>query len=228
MTIAFQNFITNSMIKLVKNGRAILGGICCTLALSSCLEKPAEPVSKVDKLFRPVQFTATTNGATVSFNWVPIKGASYLLEVSKDTLRFQNELKTVSIDNSTSHTLGDLWSSTFYSARIKAISKEGGVLDSEFQTVTFITGIENIFYAVDNAGITGESVKLAWDVNKNVTDIRIYTGDQLQSTRTLTDSEKTDGFAVIGNLKPKTSYVFKIVKGEMVRGTVSVATKEGV
>lgn len=201
------------------------GLIFLIFSLTSCLEKPADPQSETDQLFRPVLFTASANGATVTFNWVPIKGATYLLEVSSDTLLFTNELQAIPLGEVTGYTLGDLWSNRFYSARVTAVSKDKSIKDSGYQTVTFVTGTENIFYGIDPAKLTESSVVLNWAADKKVTEIRVFSGENPEQTVIPGTSEKETGSVVIKGLKPATSYSFRIYNGEKLRGTVQAVTR---
>jgi len=109
--------------------------LCLTF---SCNENTI-PDTHPDQLFRPVSFTAGVNGNEVRFSWVPIANASYLLEISKDSLLFQNDLQHFSIDGVTSYTVDNLLNKTVYSARIKAVSKDSTIKNSEFKEITFIT-----------------------------------------------------------------------------------------
>lgn len=92
-----------------------------------------------NRMFRPVAFTASSTVEETSFNWVPISGAaSYYLEISKDSLEFTNEVQKVSLEVSSSYRIKGLLSKTRYSARIKTVSAKTDVLDSEFNSITFL------------------------------------------------------------------------------------------
>jgi hypothetical protein len=212
------------MIKNIKQVTGLLLTLGSLLGLSSCLDEPSEGETMADQLFRPIQFTASVTGIAVNFTWVPIKGASYALEISRDSLRFQNELQVIALDSTTAFTVSDLWSSSRYSARIKAVSKNSDVKDSGYQTITFTTGIENVFISTGSTAIKANSVQLAWDSTKVVTDIKVFIAEQLQSTIPLTTADITRGSRLIDGLKPKTTYSFKIYNGEKLRGTAAVTT----
>ena len=186
----------------------------------SCEEEETLTKDIPDQLFRPVGFTASINGNSISFTWVPIADASYLLEISRDSFLFQQDLQVFPIDGSIDYTLENLWSQARYSARIKSVSKKPEIKDSEYKQITFRTGIENIFYAIAGADIGADHILLTWDATKSVSHILLPNGTTIQ----LTDSEKQAGQKDITGLTPKTSYTFKIYYGEMLRGTISATT----
>jgi len=113
---------------------------CIPFLIISC-EEDTPAVETVDQLFRPVLFVADVAGNEVTLSWVPIKNASYSLEVSRDSLLFTTDLKVFLIDGVKSYVVGDLLSNSIYSARIKSISKVDGVKDSDYKVLTFMTGI---------------------------------------------------------------------------------------
>jgi len=186
----------------------------------SCEEEETLTNDIPDQLFRPVGFTASINGNSISFTWVPIADASYLLEISRDSFLFQQDLQVFPIDGSIDYTLENLWSQARYSARIKSVSKKPEIKDSEYKQITFRTGIENIFYAIAGADIGADHILLTWDATKSVSHILLPNVTTIQ----LTDSEKQAGQKDITGLTPKTSYTFKIYYGEMLRGTISATT----
>lgn len=109
-----------------------------TIILFSCEEE--EIVDNTpDQLFRPVLFKANTFATYVEFSWAPIANATYLLELSKDSLLFQNELQFFTIDGEPELKVGNLSSGTLYSARIKAVSSDSSIKDSEYKELTFRT-----------------------------------------------------------------------------------------
>ena len=113
------------------------------LFLFSCEEAPLPTEAETtDQLFRPVNFRANVIGTEVSFSWSDISDASFILEISKDSLTFSNELQVISLDEYKYHyTTGS--SNTRYSARVKAVSTlDSAIKDSEYQEITFKTGSE--------------------------------------------------------------------------------------
>jgi hypothetical protein len=196
--------------------------------LISCEDEiPTESIETPDRLFRPVSFTAAIDGNDIKFSWgQPIKNATYLLEVSKDSLLFNNELQVFAFEDMTTYSLGDLWSNTRYSARIKAISKVSEIKDSGYKAITFTTGTENIFYTVDPIDIGSDEVILKWNNSKNVSRIVITTADVDDVIVLLSAEDKSSGQKLIENLSNNTNYTFYIYLGEMLRGTITVKTEE--
>ncbi len=118
--------------------RLFILALCFFPFVISCEEEAIED-DVPDQLFRPVLFTAEVNVNEVTFTWMPIANASYVIEVSKDDL-FTNDLQTYTIDGTLEYTVG-LLTNTRYSARIKAVSKDETIKDSGYTKVTFLTGI---------------------------------------------------------------------------------------
>ncbi len=196
--------------------------LCLPLFLISC-EEDNNIDNTPERLFRPALLTAGVNGNQVRLTWIPIANASYSLEISRDSLLFSTDLQVIPLDGVDEYTVEDLWSDTIYSARIKALSKISTIKDSEYETVTFRTGIENIFYAVAATDIGTDQVLLQWDKTKTVSGIVVSTGGAADIVIPLSASDA--GQKLITALKAATSYTFKIYFGEMLRGTVSVKTK---
>ncbi|MDD4972545.1 MAG: hypothetical protein PHT07_24200 [Paludibacter sp.] len=193
------------------------------LFVVSCNEDTST-VTGVDQLFRPVMFTAGINGNKITFSWVPIANASYSLEISKDSLLFQNDLQVFSLDGVSTFTVDNLWSQSRYSARIKAVSKDSTIKDSEYKKITFITGTENIFYSVASSDISSHSVLLKWDKTKNVSKIVVSTVGTADVIISLSASDREAGQKLIENLLSGTNYIFKIYLEDMLRGNLAVKT----
>jgi hypothetical protein len=212
------------MIKYVKTKIFTSLAVMSLLATASCLQDPSDEVKTADQLFRPILFTATIDGGSAYFSWVPIKNASYSLELSRDSLKFERELQVIPLDSTAGFLVENLWSQSRYSARVKAVSKNPAVKNSEYQTVTFTTGIENIFFKLDTAGVSTDRLRLDWDASRIATHIKILAGTA-ETTATLSDGEKLAGSRLITGLKPATAYTFRIYNGEMLRGTTSATTR---
>ncbi len=119
--------------------RLYLLALCFFPFVISCEEEALED-DVPDQLFRPVLFTAEINVDEVTFTWVPIENASYVIEVSKDDL-FTNDLQSYAVDGTVEYTVENLLTNTRYSARIKAVSKDERIKDSGYTKITFLTGI---------------------------------------------------------------------------------------
>ena len=179
-----------------------------------------------DQLFSPALFSAAINNNVASLSWTPIANSTYyLLEISKDSLLFKNQLVVDTIIDKYYYTLQDLWSNTWYSARIKAVSKDPNIKDSYFLAITFKTKTENIFYDVATTDITINQVTLKWNSLKQVSKIVYFVErSTAKVTVALTDIDKTAGVKLISGLSEGTTYVFEIYWGDMLRGTVKVDT----
>jgi hypothetical protein len=207
---------------LIKLSRLyVLTGLLSVL-LVSCKEKEDEYAQ--DRMFRPITFIANMDANIASLSWTPIGGAKYILEVSKDSLLFETELQTIEVKNK-SYRLEDLWSDTRYSVRIKSVSIQGDIPDSDYNEITFKTGIENIFYVVAPDGIDFNQVTLTWNKEKKVDRIVVSAAGLEDVSVTLSNNEISAGAAIITGLEPGTDYTFLIYLGEMLRGTVTAKTK---
>lgn len=177
-----------------------------------------------DQLFRPVKFSSSTSGSSVNFSWVPVANSSISLEISKDSLAFTDILQIIALDEVTEFTVENLYSSTRYSARIKSVSKVIGISDSEYTEITFVTGIENIFYSAGSEDITANSINVKWNSLKEVSDLILSTNGVDDLIINLSEGEKAAGEKPIEGLNPGTVYNIQILNGDMLRGTIVVTT----
>lgn len=206
----------------IKNSAAVTGLLA--IMLVSCLKEPGAEVTMPSQLFRPIQFAGNVNVVDVTFGWAPIKDASYLLEVSRDSFQFERELRSIPIDGQREYLLKELRSQSRYSARIKAVSKKPAVRDSEYQMITFTTGLENIFYQPAPADISATTVELSWEAGKAVSHIEISSGKELVRSITLAEEHITMGHILIQELDPGKQYTFQIFNADILRGTISAQT----
>lgn len=178
-----------------------------------------------DQLFRPAMFTASIDANEVTFSWVPIADATYFLQISRDSLVFSNDVQEFSINNASSIVISDLWSSARYSARIKAVSKNSSIKNSEYNQITFRTAIENIFYEIGTDDISSTAVLLKWDASKRVTDVTVSATSVPEYKISLLEVDMEGGQKLVESLQAGKSYTFKIYNGDMLRGTLTVTTK---
>lgn len=203
----------------------VILGIFFFAGMLSCEKHNLEdPDTSTDRLFRPPTFAANVNTNEVTLSWVPIANATYVLEVSKDNLVFETELQRIELGEVAEYILTDLWSSTRYSARIKAVSNNPLVKDSEFTAVTFQTGVENVFFSTDEDDITESTIVLNWDNSKAVDKVTVSSTGLATRTVSLSPLEIANGQAVIGELTGGTNYTFRIYNSEMLRGTLTIST----
>lgn len=107
------------------------------VSMLSCEED--EVVKQLTQLFRPVSFTSEIHSGQVVLSWVPIRNATYLLEISRDNLLFTVDLQSISLEAGTEqYELSNLRSGETYSTRIKSVSKDSKIRDSEFAIITFV------------------------------------------------------------------------------------------
>ena len=198
--------------------------LCITLLVSSCKEE-SETKDMFSMLFRPPVITASVNGVSVSFTWTAVGDGIYSLEISRDSLLFLTDLQVFEIDGKVEYTVKDLYSSSLYSARIKAISQNPEVDDSGYQEVIFITGQENIFYSVTDEDIGTNSVLLKWEKGKDVSHVVISTTGVEDSMVTLSNDDISAEEKLIEGLNPGTEYTFTIYLGTRLRGTITAITK---
>lgn len=178
------------------------------------------------RLFRPTDLTTEVDGVQAKLRWKPKPSTeSYAIEVSKDSLTFQNivytykDVPAVTDDKGIFFDIPDpLDALTRYSIRIKAVSST--MKESEWAAATFITATEQIMYAVDIADITPRSVKLKWIVPNAVTHIMIGT-----TRYDITAGERTAGEKLIEGLAPKTPYTALLYNNTAIRGSQNFSTK---
>lgn len=176
----------------------------------------------------PSTFTPLVKENTVNLTWTGIPNAIYIIELSRDSLEFKTDFKTDTIIGATSLIVENLWSNSRYSARIKVVSKDAGIKDSEYKTITFLTQTENIFYSISPESITSNTVMLSWNPLKKVSKIIVSLqtqGSVHQIVLQLSAEEILNGKKLVEGLISNTNFVFKIFLDEMVRGEITVKTK---
>ena len=199
-----------------------------TFLMVSCEKGETTLNSQADQLFRVPSVTSNiSEGTEVTFSWDPI-AMRYRVQISKDSLLFTNVLKDTIIESVKSIKFTDLFASTRYSGRIMCLSDDPIVKNSEWQTVTFLTSTENIFYTVPVTDISALSVTLRWSAFKQVTQIVVSTAGAADVVKTLTAAERSSGVSTVTGLASAKAYTFKIYLGTtltQLRGTVTVTTK---
>jgi len=212
--------------RILKYNIIVSVGLLCILFLFqvSCKNDTIAIEPPPDQLFRPVGLTTSINGNMVKFSWVPIAGATYSLELSRDSFAFVQDLKVIPLVGVLVYTVEDLLSLTRYSARIKAISIDKSIKDSDYKQILFVTGIENIFLTPSTIDIGSNQVLLKWNNLKQVTQIVGSATGVSDVIVPLSALDIADGKKLIGGMIKNTSYTFKIYNGTILRGTVVVKT----
>ncbi|MDR3218003.1 MAG: hypothetical protein LBU22_03340 [Dysgonamonadaceae bacterium] len=207
------------MLNRIKNKyMTILSVVMLSLSLFSC-EEDEEVVKQPGQMFRPVRFSVLeTLPGQVTFSWIPIKDANFLLEISRDDHAFEVDLKTQALDAGTKeYTITDIWGEVRYSARIKSVSNNPEVKDSEYSVLSFVSAAENI---VRSCASAENWITIEWDAAIPLTHIKVTGG--AETTIQLTASEIASGQKKIEGLTPGATYTFTLYQGERNRGTVSV------
>ncbi len=189
----------------------------------ACKEDEVQPNEKV-RLFRPVEVTASFDGTTVEINWLPIKGAqSYSLDLSKDSLQFENIVKTINNITESSVVIPELAGGSRYSVRIIAIADQEQY-NSKYAEETFVTPTENILYQIDSENIGANDVIVKWDPSKTVTRIVVTSASGSPLEFQVSDAEKNAGEKLLEGLTGETSYLVEIYNAEIQRGAVPFKT----
>src|SRR5690606_23912940 len=105
-----------------------------------------------------------------------------------------------------------------------AVSKDPGIKDSEYKSITFTTGIENLFFAVRPQDTFPTQLVLAWEPEKVVSRIDVLVDGTLIRSVALTEEDIAIGSHTIAGLTPDTEYVFRIYNDERLRGTLTATT----
>ncbi|MBD1435075.1 DUF5123 domain-containing protein [Sphingobacterium sp. DN00404] len=216
--------------------------VATALAMSSCEKKVND--WDVDPsyagLFRSLSFETTNIGATdVEIGYTQTVSANkYIFEFSKDSLEFNEIVKTVEIladtltpfAPSTTPTrvvyrtiFEDLDGTSPYSVRMKGINTETGQ-ESGYVELFFKTMAEQLFSGAD---ISLDRITMHWPATDNVTHIVITDpiNDDAEVKRVdLTASHKTAGVATITDLQPGKLYAVSIFNNDVLRGTRVLVT----
>lgn len=220
--------------------------VATALAMSSCEKKvndwAVDPSH--ERLFRSLTFGPTLTGDTnVEIGYTQVVSADrYIFEFSKDSLEFNEIVKTVEILADTLTPFAPsttptrvLYQTIFegldglsqYSVRMKGISDETG-LESDYVQFAFRTAAEQLFTAPE---IAVNSITLRWPKNSEVT--HVFFGDTL-ANRTdtgikveridLSAENKADGSITLRDLKAGTVYTVSIYKDDVQRGHMFIRT----
>lgn len=165
-----------------------------------------------------------------------ISATKYIFEFSKDSLQFNEIVKTVEVLADTitpfaestnqvkeeyRETFSELDGTTGYSVRMKSVNEDTN-MQSNYNQVYFETPAEQIFTSYTP---TTNSVALVWTITPRVTHISLY--DEMMEPiedYNLTDEQKSLGELTIDGLEKGTNYIVKIFNGDNNRGTLGVLT----
>ncbi len=183
---------------------------------SSCKEEA--DIQVLPRLFRPVNFTASTQGITATISWASVDSAmSYTLQIGKDSTFTTNEIDTTL---STTSFVSDLAGATTYYARIRANATDPKK-DSKFNEIlTFSTPKENLFNGYSTNMTALNTIDVKWLPGASVTKLILTDANNTSNTETISSAEATAGEKIISNL-PNSTYNIQIFKNSILRGTVS-------
>ena len=177
-----------------------------------------------------IMYTPTSDieGLSMKFAWSTLPKANYALQISTDN--FVNDIDTLVMkEDITTISVKGLNSNTMLYARIKAVSKDGTANYADFRTSSLFL-VENVFTnqtanVVIAADITSKSIKLFWQADRHVTSIIKTTGSVSDTTQLTTANLTAKYYKTDTTLLANTNYTFKIMKNNILRGTVTATTK---
>lgn len=177
-----------------------------------------------------VMYTPTSDkeGLSMQFVWTKLPTANYIVQLSYDNFASNIDTLLMNKDTATVSVKG-LKGNTMLYARIKAVSKDGSVNYADFRTSSLFL-VENIFSnqtanVVTATDITSKSVKLAWQADRHVTSIIKTTGSVNDTIQLTTANLTAKYYKTDTTLLANTNYTFKIMKNNILRGTVTATTK---
>ena len=216
----------------------IICAITIVLGFVACNEDVNEwsVDSSYAHLYRTTHFELEETRPTsvlLKFNGVA-EATKYVIELSLDSMQFHEIVRTeeVKADTLTPYSTGktavqteylklieDLYGTTRYSARIKAINEQSGN-ESGWYGLSFMTPAEQIFTSV----IPGiKDVNLRWEADKAVSSVRLgmLSGKDTTWVKTLplTAEAQKSGQTSITDLNPGTNYIAQIMNDNFLRGT---------
>lgn len=219
---------------MYKNNIFFILAIVVTLAIAFTSCQPEDEVEvPLSRLFRPGSFSRVVDGVNVSLTWVPIKNASYRIEYGRlaSGLPFDSvkDMQIVELERGvSSYELMELWGSTRYGIRIKAVSLVSETADSEWASSSFTTGAENIFYPITfHPDGSDFKIFLTWQNGKDVTHIivnNLQSGDKIFE---ISPDEKETGSKTLASspdyrFRNGQFYTISIWLGERKRGENSI------
>lgn len=203
--------------------------------LFSCEEDDDLDMS-YNRNFRPLSVSVTAQATSAEISWKPTPNTShYVLELSMDSLYddcssensiFVGEDGSIT---STTATVNDLYSSTYYFVRVKSISKND-TPDSKWAYYSndnyrsFRTRSEQILNEVTSRDRGEDFITISWNPELPVTHIIYFAGDGNETRIDLESEDKEAGTYTITGLAPATSYTFQIWNEISNRGTRVVST----
>jgi hypothetical protein len=195
------------------------------IVLPACDDDDDDVSTGQTRLFRPVELTTSFDGTTVEISWLPILGAaSYNLDLSRDSLKFDNIVESYTGIEEAVLVIPDLIGGERYSVRIMAVAEDPS-RNSEYAELTFVTPTENILYQLEGDDVGANDVILSWDPVKAVTHIVITPVEGGESIEfQLDEADQSAGEKFCDGLTGETEYVAEIYNGEAKRGSITFKT----
>ncbi|MDT0641712.1 DUF4957 domain-containing protein [Zunongwangia sp. F363] len=197
--------------------KSLLIAILLTATITGCdYDKELIEDLPVDREFAPVNLRSfVRNQINVELNWTVDENVnSYIVEFSKDSLSFNNIVKTIEVNPEELPVTVPLESETLYSIRVKAISDRGND-DSSWAVTTARTLTEQLFIEGEPDDVKAKEAIFRWVPGSEVTEISISPGD---ITHTLTPEEVAGGMATVTGLTPETEYTATLFNDSQIRG----------
>jgi hypothetical protein len=213
--------------KHTMNTKKILFTICSIVGLLYILvsckkEQPGQ--TELPYLFRPIGFAVSVNKTVATITWNPIDSAvSYTLEISQDSLLFQNIIKS-EVLTSTTYII-ELAGNTRFSARVKANASNPDKNSKFNQTLTFKTPSENLFNGYSSYMYGQGAASIAWLPAANVTKLLFKATGKTDISLTIADNEKAAGKKSCTSL-PNGVYTVDLYNNDILRGAITL-TIEG-
>jgi hypothetical protein len=188
---------------------------------SACKKEDNTFQSSAPYLFRPINFTVSTNKTIVTLTWAPVDSAqSYTVQISQDSLLFQNIIITDSV--TTTAYVVELGGNTRYSARIKANARKAANDSKYNETITFKTPSENIFGGYNSYMFDQGSAELVWLPTAEATKLVFSAPGKTDVQFDITSDEVSVGKKACTGLTNGT-YTVSIYNGQFLRGTTTLA-----
>ncbi|RRN77396.1 DUF5123 domain-containing protein, partial [Pseudoxanthomonas sp. SGD-10] len=213
----------------------ILTLVIVVATISSCVKKANEwdVEPNYARLFKTLVFNTSQISSTeveIRYNQI-VSAHKYIFEFSKDSLEFNEIVRTVEIfadtltPFATSTTpskveyrtlFSELDGNSTYSVRMKGIDTISG-LESSYSQFSFQTSAEQLF---TNSEVFTDRIVMSWLPSDRVTHISVYdaiSGEEIQNN-VLSSTDKVQGSLELTNLNPGTNYRVVIYNETIERG----------
>jgi hypothetical protein len=131
---------------LRRNILFVILSACIACSFFACDDNSGPADNTTSRLFRPAYFTVDAGSDPIVFTWMPVSNATYLLEICRDqTFEDESSLISKQLGSVSSFviTIDEIRDKigfvldVYYEVRIKSISSNPNVKDSEYATARF-------------------------------------------------------------------------------------------